>query len=449
MNSKILTLIISCFAIIFLGCTKLLNEKSDIKLSFPSTVEDNQALIDQFGFSNTEFASSGETSSDDLYLSDADYKSIYSEETKRLYIWMPDHVSPSSSLGNDWASCFRGIYTSNSILDNLKKYNLNGKDANNVKGQALALRAARYLDAAQIWCLAFNKNTATTDLGLPLRLNSDFNISSQRKNLQETYDQILKDLHESVELLPTQQISKMRVSKTTALSLLARTYLYMGDYDNALVYSMKALNIQNSLMDYNNLNPDDEYPIPDFNQEIIFFAAMKYEYHLIPAKVPKTLYDSYDEDDLRKQLFFVKNDENNILFKGYYNNMNGPSSSVAVDELYLIAAESFVRLNQIKEGLNMLNQLLKTRWKSGKFELLKAENKDEALSLILLERRKELLFRGVRWADIKRLNRDGANINLSRTVNGVKYSLPANDLRFAIAIPEEITEISTIQKNFR
>ena len=55
----------------------------------------------------------------------------------------------------------------------------------------------------------------------------------------------------------------------------------------------------------------------------------------------------------------------------------------------------------------------------------------------------------MRWMDIKRLNREGANISLKRLVGGKEFVLPANDQRFAIAIPKEIMELSDIEQNPR
>jgi hypothetical protein len=64
---------------------------------------------------------------------------------------------------------------------------------------------------------------------MPLRLDPDMNIPSVRSSVQQTFEQILKDLHEAVNLLPVKQIATSRPSKVVALGYLARTYQYMGD----------------------------------------------------------------------------------------------------------------------------------------------------------------------------------------------------------------------------
>ncbi|WP_210149584.1 RagB/SusD family nutrient uptake outer membrane protein [Chryseobacterium scophthalmum] len=447
-KTKLLLISLTLILISF-GCSDFLDEKSDLKLATPDRLEDNQMLLNNYGFLNVEFASSGETSSDDYYLTDADYDGLSFEETQRLHIWMPDNVAPPIESGNDWSTCYRSIYICNAVLFNMQDKNFTGEQADNIRGQALALRAFRYLDAAQIWCKAYNPQTAGTDLGLPLRLDPDMNIPSVRSTVKQTYDQIISDLQAAIPLLLPKQISGMRISRAAAYGLLARTYLFMGDYTNALHNTQQALSINNDLMDFNTLNPNDDYPIEEMNKEILLWTAITYESHLMPAKIPDPIYQMYDNNDLRKTVFFNKNADNEILFKGYYNNVNGPIVSVATDELYLMAAECNARLNKIQEGMGYLNNLLAKRWKTGTYIPITAGSQTDALNIISKERRKELLIRGVRWSDLKRYNRDGANITLTRTVNGQTYTLPPNDLRYAIAIPEDIISLTGMPQNPR
>lgn len=90
------------FLLSVLSCSDFLDEKSDMKLAVPETVADNQALLDTYGFINFDFASSGDTSSDDYFLNDEDYDAMQSDQDRRLYTWQPDYVAKPATEGNDW-----------------------------------------------------------------------------------------------------------------------------------------------------------------------------------------------------------------------------------------------------------------------------------------------------------------------------------------------------------
>ena len=122
---------------------------------------------------------------------------------------------------------------------------------------------------------------------------------------------------------------------------------------------------------------------------------------------------------------------------------------MAIDELYLIAAECYARVGNSSDAMRKLDTLLVNRYKTGTYQNRNASTQAEALEIIALERQKELLLRDTRWPDIKRYNRDGANIVLSRTVNGEMFTLPPNDPRYAIAIPEDIIKQTGMPKNPR
>ncbi|MCH5685209.1 RagB/SusD family nutrient uptake outer membrane protein [Niabella sp. W65] len=129
-------------------------------------------MLNSYGNLNIDFIASGEVSSDDYYLTDDNFNSLYYESDKRLYTWRPDFVSrPLSSAGDEWYNCYKPIYVCNSVLQGLEDNNLTGVKADNIKGQALVFRAAHYLDGVQIWASAYNKQSANTDLGMVLRLD--------------------------------------------------------------------------------------------------------------------------------------------------------------------------------------------------------------------------------------------------------------------------------------
>lgn len=432
---------------VFVQCSDFLEEKSDTRYVTPETVADNQALLDKNSNLLRSNSISGQISCDDTYVTDADYDNADYDADKRLYAWQPNLTARAT--GNDWESCFFRINICNTVLNNIEYYNIS--NAENIKGQALAIRASIYLEAAQIWCMAYDNTSAANNLGLPLRLDPDFNKPSVRSNLKQTYDQILNDLHSAVALLPDKQVSTIRASRMTTYAYLARTYLYMGDYQNALKYANNALMIDNTLLDYNFLNAGEDYPIKNMNEEVILPTSLGYSSMLSSssAKIPAELYNSYGIDDLRRSVYFRTNNSGEILFKGNYSGSSLRMSHIGIDELYLIAAESAAQLNDVASAMTMLNALLIKRWKTGTFKPMPIGDKLMALEAIAKERRKELLFRSSRWADLKRYNRDGAEITLKRTINGRLYTLPPNDLRYAIAIPEDIIAKTGMQPNPR
>jgi hypothetical protein len=65
-----------------------------------------------------------------------------------------------------------------------------------------------------------------------------------------------------------------------------------------------------------------------------------------------------------------------------------------------------------------------------------AANASDALVQIITERRKELVFRGCRWTDLRRLSGDSRfAYTLTRTLLGQTYTLPPGDPRYTLQVP--------------
>lgn len=458
MTKNISTILIFVLATMS-GCEKFLDEKSDQKLLIPSTLDDLQSILDNYSVMNSGFCSAGEVSSDDYYLTDADYNALSSDYEKRTYIWDEDNLFPPGTDGNDWSNCYKAVYASNSVLEALiqiRQSEGNKNYWNNLKGQAHFFRAARLLDASFVWCPAYDPATASNALGLPLRTTTDFNEVSTRASLADTYRFILEDFKSAARLLPDNQITNLRPSKKSAFGMLARACLVMQDFTNALAYADSCLQLSPNLLDYNTLDPSLPYPVSlQGNPEILFYAAQSVAYPLV-FSTPKTdtiLYEMYDSHDLRRPVFFLDNGDKIHSFKGSYNGDYSLFAGIATDEVYLIKAECLARLNRSGEALEWMTVLLKNRWqKNNGISTYVPDNgmtSEEVTRFILRERRKELLMRGLRWMDIKRLNLLGNNINLYRNLERQQRTLPANDLRYALPLPQDIIAQSSLQQNPR
>lgn len=446
-NSKLFFL--ATVVLLLTGCESFLNVKPNQKLATPASVEDLQALLNYSSFLNTRDPAAGEVSADNYYLTPDSWNGLFYESDRRMYIWEDDFLFPE--FPNDWSNTYRTVYFANTALEQLGKMDPAHHEFDNVKGQALFFRAKAFLQAAGIWCEAYDENANTTQ-GIPLKLNTDFNEVSARSSLRDTYDRIIEDLLQASELLPVASMHPMRPSKAAAFGLLANAYLSMGNFAESRRNADSCLSLKAGLLDFNVLDRSANFPIPQSNIEVIFESSTPPPSALsaYAAKIDTVLYDSYGERDLRKLIFFNENVDGSHAFKGSFT--GGPSlfTGITVGEVYLIRAECAARLGDAEGALADLNTLLNARYDETYFEPLDEQAlTNGVLQTVLLERRKELLMRGLRWMDLKRLNKEGFNIEIRRNLGGDRYVLPPNDSRYALPIPEDVIDISGMSQNDR
>lgn len=439
------------------SCKDYLDIKPDKKMELPSTFSDCQALLDNYNVMSAGYPMS-ESSTDNYYLNFADWQA-QAPLDKDGYIWKADADVPATL----WSGTYQKILYANQVLETIGKIvPAENEQAtwNQIKGAALFFRSFNFYQAAQLWTKPYDAATAATDPGIPLRLTPDISEKTFRATLKQTYDRILGDLHEAVTLLPAtlpaSTISKSRPGQVAAYALLSRVYLSMNNYDSALTNADKCLTSYNTLINYNTIpTPAAEFPFPGYNPEVIFSANSGYTPVLGPlvAKVDTVLYQSYHDNDLRKIFFFKENSEvNTYQFRGTYNGFPSyaPFCGLATDEVYLTRAECFARAGNTNDAMSDLNTLLRARWKTGTYTDMIATSAEDALMKILQERRKELLFRGLRWTDLRRLNKDPRfAVSLSRLLDGVSYTLPANDLRYVLLIPLAVLRKEEMPQNPR
>lgn len=438
------------------SCKKYLDTKPDQSLTTPDDLKDLRAILDTYQIMNRAVGATNSLS-DEYYLDYSSWLSLQ-EGDRSIYIY-DSKINFQSSTNNDWVYQYATVLYANTVLENLEKISPkeNSLQWKDLKGEALFFRAYSFYELAQLYSLQYDSTTANTDLGIVLQLTSDFNKPSRRAALGETFNQILGDLKKAETLLydhvlPVSPAQKTRPGRPAVYALLARIYLQMGDYGDALKYADRCLDLYDTLVDYN-LIQNTLNPFPIFFPEVIYYTNTADPINILDwlISIDSTLYSSYSKDDLRKELFYEIQPDNRITFKGSYNGgkyqlFNG----IATDEVYLIRAECYARLGEAEKGTKDLNHLLEKRWRVGTFSPYQMKDPDDVLKVVLRERRKELVNRGLRWSDIKRLNKDPRfAITLRRVLDGKEYTLPPNDLRYAFWIPDGITKFGNVQQNPR
>jgi len=447
--------------LIAVSCAKrddFLNAKSDESLFVISTLEDceklleNEPLFNQSGPILDQVSTAEYNTSESAWLGEV-------QTGQNTYIW-DKQIYPSGSDVADWSKTYEQIYVCNVVLDALKTvpFKDSQKDLQRrIRGTALLFRAIAFYNLAQVFALPYNSATAASTLGIPLRLSSDLNEKSFRSTLETCYQQIIADLSNAIQLLPVKTEKITLPNKAAGYGLLSRIYLAMSNYGNCKLYSDSSLLQYNKITDFNTITPND-YQLTDpstpYLDEDIFHTTTPSLYTIISFTggiVDSSLYNLYDSTDMRKTHFFTVY-EDQIRFKGSleFHFFDYRYMGVTTAEILLNRAECNARNGAITEAMADINQLLQKRYKTGSYIPKTVATKEEAVKLILIERQKELCFRSTRWTDLRRLNQDpNFSTTLTRKINGLTYTLPPNDPRYALPIPDNEINISGIEQNPR
>lgn len=438
--------------ILTLACDRFLDAKPDQSLAVPSTTKDLWAIIDNNIIFNQRDLSSSEVLSDNYFLTSTTWSGISSALHRSLYIWEKNDDS-----NRDWVNGYVAIYYANTVLEHLGKIELSNPDEKNeLEGAAHFLRGYYLFSLAQLFVPPITPQTRSLNLGLPLRYNTDVEEKSIRSTVAETYDAILHDLTIAAKLLTANDLDvKTRPSKPAALGMLGKVHLVIHQYDSAEKYAQEALQLYDELMDFNkDIDPSSTAPFQRFNKEVMFHSRSAGQAILNPGRafVDSVLIDSYANNDLRKTAYFRYNSGNTYSFKGNYDGVGASSGfmfgGVTTNEVFLILAEAQARRGKVTESMITLNTLLINRYASP-YSPFSAQDPDEALSHVLSERRKELLFRGTRWSDLRRL-KDEVEYSTTpkRLINNISYELPPESDRYTIAIPyDQVIKLSGVEQN--
>lgn len=438
-----------------LSCNGFLDVKPDGKMVVPATLADCELLLNDFTAMNCSYPSNADISADDYFLPDNIWKSIPVLDDKNYYLWSDD--VPVLSI--QWANAYKVVYTANqviAVLDNIVVAEDNKVKFNQTKGAAYFFRAFTFHRLMTSYALPYNQGTADKEPGIPLKLNPDLETSSARSSMAESYKQIISDYKIAANCLENGAALEGRPNRSAAFAGLARLYLEMQDYENSLLYADSSLMLSGTLLDYNTLKANSFAPIPAFNVEVLFPASTVFSYALMQgyARIDYDLYDSYSDNDLRKRIFFMKNydlPEISYDFKGsYMNTQSGNFVGLTSSEMYLVKAESAARLNKPDVARSAINTLLEKRYVANLYQPVTLSDQKELLQVILTERRKELVFRGLRWTDLKRLNQHpDTQVSLTRSIEGKNYLLQPGSSKYALLIPLDVITASHIEQNKR
>ncbi|WP_311436318.1 RagB/SusD family nutrient uptake outer membrane protein [Hoylesella timonensis] len=463
---NVTTILSICVVVMLTGCNDFLDIKPKGE-KIPTTVSDYETLLNYESVQKVSDTYSAYLT-DDVFLPDVAEGTAtpglnsVDQSIRNLYLFKKEVFGDAQDDGF-WFASYNRIYYYNTVIDNIM--NADGSDEQqklSIRAEALISRALEYLYLVNGYAKHYDVRTAESDPGVPLILDEDISKKNLvRASVKDVYAQILSDLQTALPNLPVQaKGNAFRASKAAGYGVLAKMYLYMGNYAEALKAANEVLEINNSLLDlkkYAVVKPQSSIgrtnvPQDIDNPENIYIKFAPYVYGL-SSKVfgSDELISLFSEDDMRLQIYFTKNFRNIPTNKYVWAPYLRANLAVSSPEIYLIAAECEAREGSVERAMSLINKLRDNRIKNNTD--IVATDRNDALQKVLEERRRELAMSGmVRYIDLKRLNQGS---QFAKTVTHVTsegtFTLEPNSPLYVLPIPAKVMRFNknSMQQNER
>jgi len=353
-------------------------------------------------------------------------------------------LASNSAVNGLWEPVYSFIYHANSIIEGLADNNAVPEALRNqLVGEAKFLRAFYYFYLVNYFG------------DVPLILDTDYkkNTSLPRTASAEVYAAIIKDLTEAQASLsdayPTAE--RTRANKAAATTLLARTYLYTGQWAQAEAEATKVIGDAKYelLADLNAVflknSREAIWQLQTVNTSTAGVNTWE-GFSMVPATPTGTpLYRFYpnfvtafEAGDKRKDSWVKEftNASGTVHFPFKYKVRTSTpvveySMVLRYAELFLIRAEARAQQNNLQGALDDLDTL---RDRAGLSPLPDTLSKEEVLLAVENERRLELFAEwGHRWLDLKRTGR------ALEVLSPIKPDITANDLLYPLPLSAILT----------
>lgn len=370
-----------------------------------------------------------------------------------------------SSTSGLWGYAYFVISAANNVIDNLEgkeSPDVTQQDLDNLKAEALFLRALAHFDLVRLYARSYAYNP--DGLGVPIILHTDATATEQpeRNTVRDVYEQVITDLRDAESLMSDDYIrtgvsdSKAVANKNVIRALLARAYLYSQQWQLAADYATLVINSG----DYTMWEADELADVYAADKpeggEVIFeiygARANSYdEYWEGPAHMTSPdgyadcgasndLVELYDEGDARLDLFRTHEDAQGQWWTAKYigKGLGTPEVSnvivLRLSEMYLIRAEAMLNGASIPGATPVgdLNMITSKR--------NAAAYTSVGSDIVYLERRKELAFEGHLWFDASRTRRGITRNDYSG--DAVNQNIPADSHLFALPIAKRELDVN-------
>lgn len=390
-----------------------------------------------------------------------------------------DEILPGLTAGDSWyTDCYAIIgKIANPILMKIDAASGNEAMKQQIKAEALTLRAYFHYLAIQKFGKAYNPSTAETQQALVyVTEDMDIKVPAEPSTMKEFYDHIIADLDAAIALnaLPKLNVCRMRMSAPCPHAIKALACMAMQDYATAASEANKALGIINTVVDYNTmtvpaygmftggvyqvlLRPKQECPEDYFNVDFIEFYTSVTPYgedmfekgHAVKDKfyTVAVMYDYMPGGNATMLLgpdypwtvtFDLESSWNNIGLK--------------TTQMYLILAETAINNGKYDEAMDALDKIRVNRIDPEIYEPLKGKVNDKATAIEHLRQTAhgENIYTVYNFVDRKRWTQlPDYKQTLHRTFGTNSMTLTPESSLWVFPIPRNVMDMNPhLKQNF-
>lgn len=332
-------------------------------------------------------------------------------------------------VNHNWNIPYNVINNCNNVIAKVDAAEGPDADKARLKAQAYALRGYLYNTLASVYALSPSLDPNAKCVPVYTEPTTPETEGQPRKTVSQVYAQAISDLKAAEALMPAdyKRNAKHKINIDVINGVLARAYLYTGDWDNAALYAAKAhkgaalMTEEEYMAGFNTVDNSEwiwghpqtmEQSNCSYNFEYLDITTTASGYKSFAAD--PFFIELFDDSDYRKKLFCIGFDP--VLEKGkivnylaqmvgytkfkFRENLRADAVMMRTSEMYLIEAEAIARSGKNLAGaITILNTFKASR---GAVAIPTSSTQEEVIAAILIERRKELFGEGFALVDIIR-----------------------------------------------
>lgn len=241
MKKNIFTLTFLSLALLFAGCNDFLDTMPDDRAEIDVPEKVSKLLVAAYPTNSTILIA--EMSSDNAYDNSARF-TPYNQEQEDAYLWKDITTTGNDSPKSVWDAHYSAVAAANQALQAIKDLG-NPKSLDPQRGEALIARAYAHFALSNLFCLAYNPETASIDMGIPYSESPETQVlvHYERGNMEELYEKIDNDIKEGLPLIndAIYSVPKYHFNQKAAYAFAARFYLYYQKFDLVIQYANQVL----------------------------------------------------------------------------------------------------------------------------------------------------------------------------------------------------------------